>query len=109
MLEQGGSQPGTFRIRSTGYAGATANCHPVVVSGVCEKQSIIATYKRASFLDYLYFTQLETSDPVTYGDPNTSAGQQAITGAYQAVLEVPRREGRYETIRSPTRTAATAT
>ncbi len=75
MLEQGGSLAGSFRIRSIGYAGATANCHPVVVSGLCEKQSVTATFKRASFLDYLYFTQLETSDPVTY--PTSQ-----IAGAY---------------------------
>ena len=55
---------GTFRIRSTGYSGDS-------------KQSIVATFKRASFLDYLYFTQLETSDPVTYGNAAT------IAGAYQ--------------------------
>jgi hypothetical protein len=63
MLEQGGPNNGTFRIRSTGYS---ANV----------KQSVVATFKRASFLDYVYFTQLETSDPVTYGDSNT------INGAY---------------------------
>jgi hypothetical protein len=57
MLEPGGTNTGTFRIRSTGWAGDTT-------------RSIVATYKRASFLDYIYFTQLETSDPVTY-DSNT--------------------------------------
>ena len=62
MLEGAASvAPGTFRIRSTGYAGDS-------------KQSIVATWKRRSFLDYIYFTQLETSDPVTYGDPATVAG-----------------------------------
>jgi hypothetical protein len=64
MIEQSGPSTGTFRIRSTGYAGE-------------EQQSIVATFKRASFLDYLYFTQLETSDPVTYGNAAT------IAGAYQ--------------------------
>jgi len=64
MIEQSGPSTGTFRIRSTGYAGDS-------------KQSIVATFKRASFLDYLYFTQLETSDPVTYGNAAT------IAGAYQ--------------------------
>jgi hypothetical protein len=63
MLEPSGPNVGTFRIRSTGYAGTS-------------KQSIVATFKRASFLDYVYFTQLETSDPVTYGTAAT------ITGAY---------------------------
>jgi Tfp pilus assembly protein PilX len=61
MIEQGGPSTGTFRIRSTGFS-----------NGV--ERSIVATFKRASFLDYLYFTQLETSDPVTYGDAATIAG-----------------------------------
>lgn len=42
---------GTFRIRSTG----------VTASGV--RRSIVATFKRRSFLDYLYFTDFETADP----------------------------------------------
>ena len=77
MLEASGPATGTFRIRATGYAGNT-------------KQSIVAQYKQASFLDYIYFTQLETSDPVTYGFPNPSA---ALTGAYSQ-CEKFRREGR---------------
>ena len=62
MIESSGAMAGSFRIRSTGYAGDA-------------KVSLVATYKRASFLDYMYFTQLETSDPVVYGpDPLTVAG-----------------------------------
>jgi type II secretory pathway pseudopilin PulG len=61
MLEQSGAIPGSFRIRSTGYSGNA-------------QVSIVATYKRASLLDYVYFTQLETSDPVTYGNAQTIAG-----------------------------------
>jgi hypothetical protein len=61
MLEQTGASTGTFRIRSTGYSGDS-------------EQSIVAQFKRASFLDFLYFTQLETSDPVTYNNPQTIAG-----------------------------------
>jgi hypothetical protein len=57
MIEPSGAMQGTFRIRSTGYAGD-------------EKRSIVAQLKRSSFLDYVYFTQYETSDPVTYGDPD---------------------------------------
>ena len=59
MIEPNGPMGGTFRIRSTGYAGN-------------EKRSIVTTFKRTSFLDYVYFTQYETSDPVTYGDPDIS-------------------------------------
>jgi Tfp pilus assembly protein PilX len=64
MLESTGPNIGTFRIRSTGFSGA-------------EKTSIIATYKQATFLDYVYFTQLETSDPVTYGFPSPSSNLDA--------------------------------
>ncbi len=48
---------GTFRIRSTGrYRGRLA--------------SIITTFKRQRFLDFLYFTNYETIDPVVNnGDP----------------------------------------
>ena len=75
MIEQSGSSLGTFRIRSTGYADDS-------------EVSLVATFKRASFLDFLYFTQLETSDPVTY--PN----QQTINGAYQQCTKTIA-EGRY--------------
>jgi len=48
-----GPQSGTFSIRSTGFS-----------NGV--KRKIVATFRRRSFLDYLYFTDMETSDPVWY-------------------------------------------
>jgi type II secretory pathway pseudopilin PulG len=64
MLESSGTLKGTFRVRSTGFAGKT-------------KASIVATFKPASFLDYVYFTQRETSDPVTYGK------EAVINGAYE--------------------------
>jgi hypothetical protein len=66
MLETGQNGPmrGTFRIRSTGYAGDS-------------KRSVVATFKRRSFLDYVYFTQYETLDPTTYGDPDTVADASA--------------------------------
>jgi type II secretory pathway pseudopilin PulG len=50
MLDQ---STGTFRIRSTGRS-----------RGI--RRSVIATFRRSSFLDYLYFTDFETSDPQTY-------------------------------------------
>lgn len=76
MLEQSGPNTGSFRIRSTGYAGRA-------------KASLVATYKRASLLDYVYFTQLETLDPVTYWT------QTMINGAYTQCAKF-RREGRQE-------------
>jgi hypothetical protein len=58
----------TFRIRVTGQSqvntaadGATAVWKPTG-----PRRSLIATFKRKSFLDYIYFTDLETGDPVTY-------------------------------------------
>jgi hypothetical protein len=50
----GGVLGGTFRVRATGFAGGS-------------EVKVTATFKPASFLDYVYFTQRETSDPVTYG------------------------------------------
>jgi type II secretory pathway pseudopilin PulG len=64
MIEPSGAMAGSFRIRSTGYYENST-------------VSIVATFKRASFLDYMYFTQLETSDPVTYGNEAT------VKGAYE--------------------------
>jgi hypothetical protein len=78
MIETSGAGTGSFRIRSTGFdQGSTA--------------SVVATFKRPSFLDYVYFTQLETSDPVTYGYTNPSA---ALTGAYSQ-CELTYEQGRY--------------
>lgn len=76
MLESLGGFKGTFRVRSTGFVGDS-------------HVSITATFKPASFLDYVYFTQLETSDPVTYGDEET------IKGAYEQCSKTIA-EGRYD-------------
>jgi len=50
----GTAMNGTFRVRATGFSGTS-------------EVKVTATFKPASFLDYVYFTQRETSDPVTYG------------------------------------------
>jgi type II secretory pathway pseudopilin PulG len=54
MIESQGPARGTFRIRSTGFSDGS-------------QVSVVATFHPESFLDYVYFTQRETSDPVTYG------------------------------------------
>jgi Tfp pilus assembly protein PilX len=77
MLESTGANIGTFRVRSTGYSGPA-------------KASIVATFKQATFLDYVYFTQLETSDPVTYGYANPSS---SLDRAYDECTKF-RRDGR---------------
>lgn len=53
IVAAGGPMSGTFSIRATGFS-----------NGV--ERSIVATFRRRSFLDYLYFTDLETSDPAWY-------------------------------------------
>jgi type II secretory pathway pseudopilin PulG len=79
MIEALEPMKGTFRIRSNGFAGDT-------------RVAITATFKPASFLDYVYFTQLETSDPVTYGTEELieAAGRQCTKtirdGRYTAKL-----------------------
>ena len=73
-------QNNTLRIRSTGW-----------VRG--KKRSIVATFKRKSFLDYVYFTNLETIDPVTYSDAGMRAWAQG-TSTTQGQCEKYWRDGR---------------
>jgi hypothetical protein len=77
MLQSLDPLKGTFRIRSTGYAGSV-------------KRSIVATFKPASFLDYVYFTQRETSDPRTYGE-------EALVTSAEVQCAKSIAEKRYET------------
>lgn len=49
----------TFRVRVTGQAMANGK-------RIGPKRALIATFKRKSFLDYIYFTDLEVLDPDTY-------------------------------------------
>jgi hypothetical protein len=51
---------GAFRIRVTGR-----------VDGV--KRSVLATMRRGKFLDFLYFTDLETADPLIYSGSSNQA------------------------------------
>ena len=71
---------GTFRIRSTGRA-----------NGIT--RSVVSTMRRSSFLDYLYFTDLETQDPAVYSSSSDRedaagncvqprAGRNAIRGTF---------------------------
>jgi Tfp pilus assembly protein PilX len=53
MIESSGQAAGTFRIRSTGYSNSV-------------HRSIVATLKRASFLNYVYYTVYETLPPSAY-------------------------------------------
>lgn len=51
MIQSSGTGAGTIRIRSTGYAGTV-------------KRTIVANLREQSFLDYEWFTNYETSDPI---------------------------------------------
>jgi hypothetical protein len=57
---------GTFRIRATGRSRG-------------QKRSIVGTFRRKAFLDYLYFTDYETLDPVVY--QSSGPAQQALLTA----------------------------
>ena len=57
MLEEGTTgAAGTFRIESTGYSGG-------------EERTIVATFKNADFVSYVWYTKYETGDPAIYGTP----------------------------------------
>jgi len=77
MLEGLEPMKGTFRVRATGFSGKAT-------------VAVTATFKPASFLDYVYFTQLETSDPMTYGNAELIAAAQR-----QCTKTI--KEGRYKT------------
>jgi Tfp pilus assembly protein PilX len=59
---------GSFRIRATGRART-----PTSASDQPKKRSIVATLRRKAFLDYLYFTDRETLDPLAYSDTDDQA------------------------------------
>jgi Tfp pilus assembly protein PilX len=54
MVEEKGSATGTFRIESTGFSGG-------------EERSLIATFKNANFVSYVWYSVYETGDPALYG------------------------------------------
>ncbi len=55
MLEEKGAATGTFRIESTGYS-----------EGV--ERSLVATFKNANFVSFVWYTKYETGDPSLYGE-----------------------------------------
>jgi Tfp pilus assembly protein PilX len=61
------AKSGSFRIRALGES-----------RGI--RRAIVATFRRSSFLDYLYFTDYETSDPLTYtsATDRTNAASQCV-------------------------------
>jgi Tfp pilus assembly protein PilX len=55
---------GTFKVRITGRSGKV-------------KRSILALFRPGKFIDYIYFTDFETADPVTYGSSSSIAWASA--------------------------------
>jgi Tfp pilus assembly protein PilX len=47
---------GTFRIESTGYSGSA-------------KRTLVANFRNANFVSFVWYTKYETGDPAIYGEP----------------------------------------
>jgi len=47
---------GTFRIESTGYSGTS-------------KRTLVADFRNANFVSFVWYTKYETGDPAIYGEP----------------------------------------
>ena len=68
------STTGAFRIRATGQPRAGSKL----------KRSVISTFRRRSFLDFLYFTDFETKDPVGYSSGSQAWAQTECGDKYRA-------------------------
>ena len=68
---------GAFRIRSTGRPR----------NGSKLKRSIIASFRRRSFLDFLYFTDFETTDPINYSSGNQAWAQANCGDQYRSARD----------------------
>jgi Tfp pilus assembly protein PilX len=55
MVEEEGESVGTFRIKATGFSGK-------------QEASIVATFKNANFVSYVWYTDYEVADPVIDGE-----------------------------------------
>jgi type II secretory pathway pseudopilin PulG len=69
MIESTGPAANTFRIRSTGYS-----------NGV--QRSIVATFRRRSFVDFIYYTIYETLDPSAYSSASDRAAAASACDIY---------------------------
>jgi hypothetical protein len=66
---------GSFRVRANGRIKKP--------NGQTIKRSVIATLRRKSFIDFLYFTNFETADPATYSTPASQDWASANCVAYR--------------------------
>jgi Tfp pilus assembly protein PilX len=55
MVQEKGTSTGTFRIESTGFSGN-------------ERRSLVATFRNANFVSYVWYSVYETGDPGLYGE-----------------------------------------
>jgi Tfp pilus assembly protein PilX len=55
MVEEKGAATGTFRIMATGFSGG-------------EQRSIVATFRNANFVSYVWYSVYETGDPALDGE-----------------------------------------
>jgi Tfp pilus assembly protein PilX len=58
MVEEQGAATGSFRIESTGFSGSS-------------KRSLVATFRNANFVSYVWYTMYEVGDPVIDGEVPT--------------------------------------
>jgi len=67
MIEQTGAAAGTFRIKSTGFS-----------EGV--SRTIIATFRNADFVSFVWYDEFETGDPALYSAPPKEPEKYAVCG-----------------------------
>jgi len=86
MIQATGTGAGTLRIRSTGYAGNVT-------------RTVVASLRQQSFLDYVWFTNFETSDPIVQaenaGVSPTSSNWSTVVGDAETQCGMYRFNGRY--------------
>ena len=80
MIEEQGSATGTFRIESTGYSGGA-------------ESTLVATFKNANFVSYVWYTKYETGDPVIYGKAPGKVNQTTSPNAATSTENGPDRGG----------------
>jgi hypothetical protein len=93
------TETSTFRVRATGEARENSRV----------RRSLVATFRRASFLDFIYFTEFETLDPLAYapGAALTPAQAQAQCAKVRSLRDSKCAEIRFITgdfIKGPFRT-----
>jgi Tfp pilus assembly protein PilX len=63
MVEETGSATGTFRIAVTGFAGK-------------ETRTLVATFRNANFVSFVWYSKYETFDTAIYGAPARTSCEQ---------------------------------